>query len=83
MGNDQNKWDINANTINATTINGNTATASTAGLMSAEDKTKLNGIESGAQVNSVIGIKGDAESVYRTGNINLTPANIGAKTLQS
>lgn len=27
---------------------------------------------------SVTGIKGNAESTYRTGNVNLTPANIGA-----
>ena len=26
----------------------------------------------------VTGVKGDAESTYRTGNVNLTPANIGA-----
>lgn len=54
------------------------ATTSAAGLMSAEDKTKLNGIASGAQVNSVTGVKGGAESAYRTGQVNLTPANIGA-----
>lgn len=39
---------------------------------------KLNGIESGAQVNTITGVKGNAESSYRTGNVNLTPANIGA-----
>lgn len=27
---------------------------------------------------AVSGVKGDAESTYRTGNVNLTPANIGA-----
>lgn len=42
------------------------------------DKNKLAGIESGAQKNTVTGIKGNAESSYRTGNVNLTPANIGA-----
>ena len=26
----------------------------------------------------VTGVKGDAESTYRTGNVNITPANIGA-----
>ena len=40
--------------------------------------TKLATIEQGAQVNTVTGVKGDAESSYRTGRINLTPANIGA-----
>ena len=54
------------------------ATQSKKGLMSASDKTKLDGIETGAQVNSITGIKGNAESSYRTGNVNLTPANIGA-----
>ena len=42
------------------------------------EKDKLNGIESGAQKNTVTGIKGNAESSYRAGNVNLTPANIGA-----
>lgn len=54
------------------------ATTSAAGLMSAADKTKLNGIAAGAQVNSVTGVKGSAETTYRTGNVNLTAANIGA-----
>lgn len=53
------------------------ATSSANGLMSSSDKVKLNGIASGAQVNTITGIKGNAETVYRTGNINLTPANIG------
>lgn len=43
-----------------------------------ELKNKLNGIEKGAQVNTVTGIKGNAESAYRTGKVDLTPANIGA-----
>lgn len=28
---------------------------------------------------AVSGVKGDAESTYRTGQVNLTPANIGAQ----
>lgn len=43
-----------------------------------EYKSKLDGIESGAQKNTVTGVKGNSESAYRTGNVNLTPANIGA-----
>ena len=31
-----------------------------------------------AEKNTITGIKGDAETSYRIGNINLTPANIGA-----
>ncbi len=54
------------------------ATTVTGGFMSKDDKIKLNGIAAGAQVNSVTGVKGNAESSYRTGNVNLTPANIGA-----
>ena len=50
---------------------------STEDFTSAE-KTKLSGIETGAQVNTITGVKGNAESTYRTGNVNLTPANIGA-----
>lgn len=40
-------------------------------------KNKLDGIEAGAQVNTVTGVKGNSESSYRTGNINITKANIG------
>ena len=35
----------------------------------------------GSDSNSVTGVKGNAESSYRTGNVNLTPANIGALAL--
>ena len=38
---------------------------------------KLNTIESGAQKNTITGIKGSSESNYRTGNVNITPANLG------
>lgn len=53
------------------------ASETTAGVMTAADKSKLNAIEAGAQVNTVTGVKGDSESSYRTGNINITPTNIG------
>lgn len=56
------------------------ATLSADGLESKEDKAKLDGIETGAQVNTITGIKGDAESSYRTGQVNLTASNIGALT---
>lgn len=42
-----------------------------------DEKTKLSGIAAGAQVNSITGVKGNSESSYRTGNVNITPANIG------
>lgn len=41
------------------------------------EKNKLAGIESGAQVNTVTGVKGNSEGSYRTGNINITKSNIG------
>jgi len=52
------------------------ATQSTAWLMSATDKTKLDGIASWAQVNSITWVKGNSESTYRTGNVNITKSNI-------
>lgn len=42
------------------------------------EKSKLSGIAAGAQVNTITGVKGDAESSYRTGDVNITAANIGA-----
>lgn len=53
------------------------ATASTSGFMSSTDKAKLDGIAEGAQVNSVTGVKGDIETAYRTGNVNITKSNVG------
>lgn len=50
------------------------ATQSTNGLMSAADKRKLDGVGT----SSVTGVKGNDETNYRTGNVNLTPENIGA-----
>ena len=38
---------------------------------------KLNTIENGAQKNTVTGIKGNSESSYRIGNVNITAANLG------
>ena len=59
------------------------ASTSTAGLMSATDKTKLDGIRAGRQVNSVTGVKGSSESSYRTGNVNITKANIGLGSVEN
>ena len=42
-----------------------------------DDKDKLDSIESGAQKNTVTGVKGSSETEYRTGNINITKENIG------
>lgn len=43
-------------------------------------KTNGSSVYWAADSNSVTGVKGNAESSYRTGDINLTPANIGAAT---
>ena len=42
-----------------------------------DEKAKLSNIEAGAQVNTLTGVKGDAEDSYRSGNVNITPTNIG------
>jgi len=47
------------------------ATTSVSGFMSSTDKTKLNGIESGAQVNTVTSVAG------RTGAVTLAKADVG------
>lgn len=46
-------------------------------LMSADEHTKLTGIEAGAQVNTVTGVKGANEAEYRTGNISISKGNVG------
>lgn len=38
---------------------------------------KLNTIETGAQINTITGIKGSNETEYRTGDINITPEDLG------
>lgn len=42
-----------------------------------EEKNKLQGVENGAQKNTVTGVKGNSETIYRTGNVNITKENIG------
>lgn len=70
--------DNNGNlTISATDTTYSAATTSAPGLMSAADKAKLDGIEAGAQVNTVTGVKGSNEADYRTGNISITKGNVG------
>ena len=46
-------------------------------LMSADEHTKLSGIEAGAQANTVTGVKGSNEAEYRTGNVSITKGNVG------
>lgn len=51
----------------------NDATTTSSGLMSASDKTTIENLKNGA----VTGIKGNAETEYRTGNVNITADDIG------
>lgn len=65
-----------------TLLDGKVSTESGKGLSTNDyttaEKNKLAGIETGAQVNTVTGIKGNSESSYRTGQVNITAANVGA-----
>ena len=45
--------------------------------ITSDERSKLAGIAAGAQVNTITGVKGSAESTYRTGTVNITAANIG------
>lgn len=53
------------------------ATDTEPGLLSPELKRKLDGIEDGAQVNTVFGVKGSSEVTFRVGNISISKENIG------
>lgn len=64
-------------TISAIDTTYSAATTSAPGLMSAADKAKLDGIETGAQENTVTGVKGSNEAEYRTGNVSITKGNVG------
>ena len=83
-------WDLSENNLTSaliTKINNADAKAHThsnyATLENIEEayttaeKNKLKNIAAGAQVNSITGVKGDSETEYRTGNVNITKANIG------
>lgn len=86
---------VNGTTITYTRLDGTTGTITTKdttysvasatknGLMSASDKEKLDAIEEGAQANTITGVKGDSESLYRTGNVNITKANIGLNNVEN
>jgi len=46
-------------------------------------KNKLDGIETGAQVNTITGVKGDSEESYRTGNVNIAKGDIGLENVDN
>lgn len=77
----------NSATVNGHTVNSNVpanakftdttyndATTTSSGLMSASDKITIENLKNGG----VTGIKGNAETKYRTGNVNITAEDIGA-----
>lgn len=61
----------------ATALSGKVDKETGKSLMTADEHTKLSGIETGAQVNTVTGVKGSNEAEYRTGNISITKGNVG------
>lgn len=70
-------------TISATDTKYNVFTSTQAGLVPASGTTSANRFLSADGTFKVVesgvtGVKGDAETSYRTGQVNLTPANIGA-----
>ena len=48
-----------------------------------DEKNKLAGIAAGAQVNTVTGVKGGAESSFRTGNITISKQNLGLGSVEN
>lgn len=59
------------------------ATSNKGGMFSAINKVKLDGIEEGAQVNTITGVKGSAETTYRIGEVNITSENIGLENVEN
>lgn len=69
--------EISSGVLNAARLPG--VTSSSQGAMSAEDKTKLDGIEAGAQVNKLEGVQANGVDLSISGKkVNITPAGIGA-----
>lgn len=52
-------------------------TVDESGLMTPEQKAKLDSVENGAQVNDVTGVKGAAEPLFRYGDVSISKADIG------
>ena len=72
-----------AGTIQITTLNAPTAAGGTTygpGTNGYVLKSNGSSVYWGSDNNSVTGVKGNAESSYRTGQVNLTAANVGAPT---
>lgn len=71
-----NKVEANGETL--IDLTGDTVTADT--LVSGRTAHLASGAQVTGTFEPVTGVKGNAESTYRKGNVNLTPANIGAAT---
>lgn len=71
------KSDITALGIPSQDTTYNIATTSTNGLMSAADKSKLDGIQAGAQVNTVTSVAG------KTGAVTLTKSDVGLSNVDN
>ena len=72
---------LNSNSVQARIINVPTSSGGTTyGVGTSGQVIKSNGttVYWGADNNTMSGVKGNSESSYRTGQVNITPANIGA-----
>jgi hypothetical protein len=74
---DELKADYDDAVLQAHTHSNKTILDNTTASYTTEEKTKLSGIENNAQKNTVIGVKGEVETDYRVGNVNITKKNIG------
>ena len=80
---DELKADYDDAMLQAHTHSNKTILDNTTASYTTEEKTKLSGIENNAQKNTVIGVKGGAETDYRAGNVNITKTNIGLENVDN
>lgn len=80
---DELKADYDDAVLQAHTHSNKTILDNTTASFTTEEKTKLRGIENNAQKNTVIGVKGDSETEYRVGNVNITKENIGLENVDN
>ena len=78
---DELKADYDNAVLQAHTHSNKTILDNTTASYTTEEKTKLSGIENNAQKNTVMGVKGEVETDYRVGNVNITKENIGLENV--
>ena len=78
---DELKADYDDAVLQAHTHNNKDILDNTTASYTTEERTKLSGIENNAQKNTVIGVKGEVETDYRVGNVNITKENIGLENV--